>query len=64
MLSLITSLCTLAALFCLAGGVRVLRSLLRAPEGYEDEAGFHQVEDTAARAGMVAADLGRTSLHV
>ena len=64
MLSLITSLFTLAMLFCLAGGVRILRSLLRAPEGYEDEAGFHYVEDTAERTGLVASDLGRTSLHV
>ena len=64
MISLLTSLCTLATLFCLAGGPRLVRSLLRAPEGYEDEAGFHHVEHAASPGGVVVPDLGRRSLHL
>lgn len=59
------NLCTLATvLFFAVGGLRFVRGVLRAPEGYEDEGGFHYVEAGAAASEVLVADLSRKSLHV
>jgi hypothetical protein len=59
------NLCTLATvLFFMVGGVRFVLGVLRAPEGYEDEGGFHYAEEGAAGTDVFESDLGRKSLHV